>query len=316
MIIYLIILPIFFLAMLGYFRIADHFNIIDKPNERSSHTSLVIRGGGIIYLVAALAAFVIEPKAWAALLGLLMIGAISFADDRMTISRRLRILIHLISVSLLFWMANVFTLLPWYFIIMTYIFVIGIINAYNFMDGINGITGLYSLVILGGLAYINSNQVPFINPDLIYLPMAATVVFLFFNFRNKAKCFAGDVGSVSIAFWIVWLLLSLILKTDNFIYILFLAVYGVDSILTIIHRLIRKENIFLAHRLHFYQILANDQKMPHLLVTSIYALIQLGIIGLIIFTSLNWMVLAALSLLPLMVIYVWLKPSLMVAVKK
>jgi UDP-N-acetylmuramyl pentapeptide phosphotransferase/UDP-N-acetylglucosamine-1-phosphate transferase len=205
---------------------------------------------------------------------------------------------------------------PVWIIIPVYILVIGTINAYNFMDGINGITGLYSLVILAGLAYINSNQVPFINPDLIYLPMAATVVFLFFNFRKKAKCFAGDVGSVSIAFWIVWLLLSLILKTDNFIYILFLAVYGVDSILTIIHRLIRKENIFLAHRLHFYQILANDQKMPHLLVTTVYAIIQLLIIGLVIFTSLNWMLLAAISLLPLIAIYVWLKPRLMVPAKK
>ncbi len=316
MILYLIILPIFFLAMLGYFRIADHFNIIDKPNERSSHTSLVIRGGGIIYLVAALAALVLYPSQWIAILGLLMIGAISFADDRMTISSKLRIVIHLIAVTLLFTLTDVFNALPWYFIAMAYIFVIGIINAYNFMDGINGITGLYSLVILGGLAYVNQNQVAFINPDLIYLPIAATVVFLFFNFRKKAKCFAGDVGSVSIAFWIVWVLLTLILKTDNLSYILFLAVYGVDSILTIIHRLIRKENIFLAHRLHFYQILANDQKMPHLLVTTIYAVVQLGIIGLIIFTSLSWIALAALSLLPLIAIYVWLKPGLMVSAKK
>jgi UDP-N-acetylmuramyl pentapeptide phosphotransferase/UDP-N-acetylglucosamine-1-phosphate transferase len=312
MITYLIIIPIFFAAMLGYFRIADHFNIIDKPNERSSHTSLVIRGGGIIYLVAALVAFFMEPTSWAALLGLLIIGAISFLDDRMNISSRLRILIHLIAVTLLFWMTNVYTIIPWYFIVMAYIFVIGIINAYNFMDGINGITGLYSLVVLCGLAYINDYQVSFVHPDLIYLPIAATLVFLFFNFRKKAKCFAGDVGSVTIAFWLVWLLLSLMLKTNNLIYILFLAVYGVDSVFTIIHRLIRKENIFLAHRLHFYQILANDQKIPHLLVATVYALIQLLIVVLIISTNLSWLALAFISLLPLMLVYIVFKPRLMI----
>jgi UDP-N-acetylmuramyl pentapeptide phosphotransferase/UDP-N-acetylglucosamine-1-phosphate transferase len=151
------------------------------------------------------------------------------------------------------------------------------------MDGINGITGLYSLVVLGGIQYVNYYVIKFIEPDMIWLPMLAAVVFLFFNFRKRAKCFAGDVGSVTIAFWIIFLLLKLIIISGNYLYILFLGVYGVDTVLTIIHRLGLKQNIFDAHRLHFYQILANEQKWPHLLVSTIYALMQLGIIVAVVF---------------------------------
>ncbi len=314
--IYLILLPLFFLVMIWYFRVAHRLQIIDNPNTRSSHEQTTIRGAGIIFLVAATVACIMHSSYWLPLFGLFAIGIISFIDDQITVSQRIRIAFHLLAATTLFFSFNLFEVYQWWACILLYVVIIGIINAYNFMDGINGITGAYSLVLLGSLQYVNIFQVEFIDPDLIWLPEMACLVFLYFNFRKNAKCFAGDVGSITLAFWIIWLLLALMLKTGNYIYILFLAVYGVDSVLTIIHRLIRKENIFLAHRLHFYQILANDQKMPHLLVTTAYAVIQLLIIGLVIFTSLNWMLLAAISLLPLIAIYVSLKPRLMVAAKK
>jgi UDP-N-acetylmuramyl pentapeptide phosphotransferase/UDP-N-acetylglucosamine-1-phosphate transferase len=147
-------------------------------------------------------------------------------------------------------------------------------NAYNFMDGINGMTGLYSLVILAALQYVNYKLVPFTKPDFIYFPMLACTVFLFFNFRKRAKCFAGDVGSLGISFWIVTLLLQLMLASNSCIWILFLAVYGVDTVCTILHRIYLKQNIFEAHRLHFYQILSNEKRISHLKVSSLYALIQ------------------------------------------
>jgi UDP-N-acetylmuramyl pentapeptide phosphotransferase/UDP-N-acetylglucosamine-1-phosphate transferase len=197
-------------------------------------------------------------------------------------------------------------------VIAFYILAIGIINAYNFMDGINGITGLYSLVLLAGLQYVNMWQTHFINADMIWLPVIACVVFLYFNFRKKARCFAGDVGSVTIAFWILTLLLKLMVTTNNWVYILFLAVYGVDSILTILHRLILKQNIFKAHRLHFYQLLVNECKIPHLIVAIGYALIQLIVIALILFNK--WLPVSALFcivLFPLVFLYLVLKPRLM-----
>ena len=179
------------------------------------------------------------------------------------------------------------------------------------MDGINGITGLYSLVILGGLQYVNLYQISFTAPDVIWFPMISCVVFLYFNFRKRAKCFAGDVGSVTMAFWIIMLLLQLIIKTNNYAYILFLAVYGVDAVLTIMHRLILKQNIFEAHRLHFYQILANDQKMPHLIVSAIYGALQLLIIALIVLGGMNFYILGLIILIPLILVYLILKPKLM-----
>jgi UDP-N-acetylmuramyl pentapeptide phosphotransferase/UDP-N-acetylglucosamine-1-phosphate transferase len=312
---YLIITLVLFISILVYFKIADHFNIIDKPNGRSSHTEVTIRGGGIIYLIAALIAVIIHPEYWMPVLAMFIIGTISFIDDRVTLSRKIRMTFQLTAVTILFYSLGLFTGYPLWLIPFLYIFVIGIINAYNFMDGINGITGVYSLVILAGLQYVNYFQINYIHPDFIWLPIIASVVFLFFNFRNKARCFAGDVGSVTIAFWIIMLLMQLMINTGHLAYILFLAVYGVDAILTIIHRLFLRQNIFDAHRLHFYQILANDQNWSHLVVSTLYCVVQLLIIILVIFFPAYLIPLFLISTLPLMLIYVLVKPRIMVGDK-
>ena len=304
---YLIILFFFFLFINLYFRFADRFNIIDHPNERSSHNNITIRGGGIIFLLAALFVAFSHSDYWLPILGILIIGTISFVDDILTLSSWLRLLFHLMAVTIIFLYLNVFHIEPFYSYILLYAIVVGVVNMYNFMDGINGITGAYSLVIFCGLQYINTCQVAFINKDMIWIPMLACGVFLYFNFRKKAKCFAGDVGSVTIAFWIIMLLLKLIFITGNWSYILFLVVYGIDSVLTIIHRLILKQNIFKAHRLHFYQLLANEQKIPHLLISAGYSLIQLLIILLVIFNhTLSYKGLFTVIILPLVFIYLLL----------
>lgn len=310
--IYLLLAVLCFAIELAYFRVADHYNIIDHPNERSSHSVITIRGGGIIFLFAAICAVVMHPAYWLPVLGILIIGAISFLDDRLTLSNRIRLLFHLVSVTIMFFYLDIFHTETWYYSILLYIMVIGVINMYNFMDGINGITGTYSLVVLGGLQYVNLRQTAFVDADMIWLPMLACGVFLYFNFRKKARCFAGDVGSVTIAFWIIMLLLRLILLTHNWAYILFLVVYGIDSVLTITHRLILKQNIFKAHRLHFYQIMANERKFSHLWISLGYAALQ----GLIIFLIINGFGLTTFTLfmiiiIPLMIIYISVKPVLM-----
>jgi len=173
--------------------------------------------------------------------------------------------------------------LPWYFTLVALVFCTGVLNAYNFMDGINGITSGYSMVIIGALWYINTFQVVFVDNNLIYVLLIALLIFNFFNFRTKAKCFAGDVGAISIAFVIVFLLGLLMLKTNDYSYIILLGLYGVDTILTIIHRLMLKENIFKPHRNHMYQIMANELKIPHVVVSGVYCFVQALIaIGLII----------------------------------
>jgi UDP-N-acetylmuramyl pentapeptide phosphotransferase/UDP-N-acetylglucosamine-1-phosphate transferase len=314
MFMYVTILVLFFILLIIYFRLADHFNIIDKPNERSSHSVITIRGGGVIFIVAALVALYLDfSDFWLPVLGILIIGLISFADDIYTLPNKVRVMFHIIAVTMMFFYLHVFDL-PVYAVLALYILVIGIINAYNFMDGINGITGLYSLVILGGLQYVNMQRIHFIDTDMIWLPIIACTAFLFFNFRKKAVCFAGDVGSVTIAFWIITLLLNLIFTTGNWGYLLFLAVYGVDTILTIMHRLLLRQNIFKAHRLHFYQILANERNAPHLFVSVIYSVVQ----GIIIFFIIseykqtdNILLNFAVILFPLILTYIILKPRWM-----
>jgi UDP-N-acetylmuramyl pentapeptide phosphotransferase/UDP-N-acetylglucosamine-1-phosphate transferase len=308
--IYLSLTIFFFAGMLVYFRIADRHNIIDHPNERSSHDQITIRGGGIVFLLAAICAVVLDHDCWLPVSGILIIGIISFLDDVYTLSSGLRLLFHLFAVTVMFLYLDIFHIEPIYGSFLLYIMVIGVINMYNFMDGINGITGAYSLVILAGLQYVNLQKVAFVEADMIWLPILATGVFLFFNFRKKAKCFAGDVGSVTIAFWIILLLVKLISCTHNWSYILFLVVYGVDSLLTIAHRLILRQNILKAHRLHFYQILANEQKIAHIWVASGYTLLQGVIIVFIINDrdpAISFWFMA--TVIPLSIIYVYLKPA-------
>ena len=277
---YIIILVLLFVAELFYFRVADKCNIIDKPNERSSHSRITLRGGGIIFYFGALAYFLSNhwEYPWF-MLALTLITFISFVDDVRSTSQGLRLVFHFTAMALMFYQWGLFSL-SWWWIIIALIICTGIINAYNFMDGINGITGGYSLVILGALAYINSEITTFVEPALIDTVLCSVLVFCFFNFRKKAKCFAGDVGSVSIAFILLFLIGKLIIKTEDFSWIILLSVYGVDSVLTIIHRLMLHENIGLPHRKHMYQLMANELKIPHVGVSLIYmgaqALVILG----------------------------------------
>ena len=296
---YLIILVLLFLAELFYFRIADKCNIIDKPNERSSHTRITLRGGGIIFYFGVLAYFLTShfEYPWF-MLALTLITFISFVDDIRSTSQVLRLVFHFSAMALMFYQWGLFSL-PWWTLFVALIVCTGIINAYNFMDGINGITGGYSLVVLVALAYINEAVVPFVEQGFILTVLCSVFVFNFFNFRKRAKCFAGDVGSVCIAFVLLFFIGKLVIRTEDFSWIILLAVYGVDSVLTIIHRLMLHENIGLPHRKHLYQIMANELKIPHVVVSSVYMLVQaLVIVGYFYFYSYGyWYLLATVLIL-------------------
>ena len=300
---YLIILVLLFLAELFYFRIADKYNIIDKPNERSSHTRITLRGGGIIFYLGELVYFLTSQFEYPwFMLALTLVTVISFVDDIRSISQGLRLVFHFTAMGLMFYQWELFTL-PWWTVVVALIACTGIINAYNFMDGINGITGGYSLVVLGALAFINHWVVSFVEPGLIYTMLCAVLVFNFFNFRKRAKCFAGDVGAVSIAFIILFLIGKLIIDTEDFSWIVLLAVYGADSVLTIVHRLMLHENIGLPHRKHLYQIMANELKIPHVAVSLTYMVVQ-GVVvaGYLVLREYGYVYLAG-SILLLSILY-------------
>lgn len=281
-----------FILLLGcelfYFKIADRYNIIDRPNERSSHTQLTIRGGGVIFWLAILGYFSCNGLEYPwFFVGLTTITAISFADDILTLSNRVRLPIQLLSMGFLLLQLDIFSTFSPFLLLVIWIVGVGIINGYNFMDGINGITGGYSTVVVIALWIVNNYHVQFVSNDLIINVLLGLTVFNIFNFRKKARCFAGDVGSISIAFIVLFLIMKASLVDHNPIYILFLTVYGVDSIFTIVQRLWLKQNIFKAHRLHLFQVIVHDYKKDHLQVSLYYMIGQAVICGTIISTLSN-----------------------------
>lgn len=303
---YLLITVVLFLLELLYFKVADRYNIVDKPNHRSAHTEITLRGGGIIFWFAALLYFAqhLQNNCFF-FTGITLVTVVSFWDDIQSLSNKIRISVHFLAISVIFYDLGVFNSVPVLGIVFAYILAIGLINAYNFMDGINGITGLYTLVVMGSLLYVNQNIQVFIDGAFILYAMLASLVFLFFNYRKKAKCFAGDVGSIAIAFWVIYLVLKLILVTNSLVWLLFLAVYGVDAICTILHRLYLKHNIFEAHRLHFYQVLSNEYKIQHRLIAAFYGMVQIivSVMVLGLYQNVSDFILFGLVIVPLLLIY-------------
>ena len=276
---YLIIVAVLLVAELLYFRIADKCNIIDKPNERSSHSSIVLRGGGIVFLIGAWvwSIFYGFQYPWF-LAGLTLVSVVSFIDDIRSLPDSARLVVQFIAAALAFYQMDILHLNLWWVVLLALVVYVGITNVYNFMDGINGITAGYSLSVLIPLMYINNGSM-YVDSSLIIVSILSVLVFCFFNFRpkGKAKCFAGDVGSISIAFIILFVLGSIIIKTQDITYLLFLIVYGVDACLTICHRIMLHENLGEAHRKHVYQIMANELKIGHTMVSSFYMVLQLVI---------------------------------------
>ncbi|MEQ3062398.1 MraY family glycosyltransferase [Alistipes shahii] len=293
---YGIIFVILLLLELAYFKVADKYNIIDKPNERSSHSTIVLRGGGIIYALSTLVwvglqgahgDWCVVLDYWPFLLGLLLVAGISFVDDIVSLPDSIRLVVQFVSYGMMFWNLGVFDLFGKYgwmiglgTTILALIVVVGATNVINFMDGVNGITAAYSLSVLVPLFILNNSMpIPFVLNSLIGVVILGVLVFCLFNFRpkGKAKCFAGDVGSIGIAYIMLFMIGSLILVTGDLTYLILLLVYGIDGCLTICHRILLHENLGEAHRKHAYQLMANELKIGHVKVSSFYALLQLVI---------------------------------------
>ena len=276
---YLIITVLLLLAELFYFRNADRFNIIDKPNQRSSHSSIVLRGGGIIFVLGLWiwAAFFGFQNIWF-LIAVTLVAGISFIDDIHSLPDSVRLVAQFAAMALMFYQLDILHWNMWWIILIAMIVCVGASNIINFMDGINGITGAYALASLLPLFLLNK-KIGFTDESLILVVALADLVFCCFNFRpkGKAKCFAGDVGSIGVAYILLFLIGSLILATGDVTYLIFLLVYGVDGCLTIVHRILLHENLGEAHRKHAYQLMANELKIGHVKVASFYALLQLAV---------------------------------------
>lgn len=291
----ILILAVLFLAGLFalellYFRIARHYGIMDHPSLRGSSDQVTIRGGGIVFYLSALVCFLTTQFSFPwFMLGLTIVSVLSFWDDISSLSPRTRLPLQFLGMLLMLWQLISTTgltmrLSPWLIGLIALVGLIvstGAMNIYNFMDGINGITGGYSLVVLAAIAFVLKKDagVEYYISDvqcliLCGITFLAALVFCFFNFRHKARCFAGDVGSVSMSFIVLFLLGYLIITRQSLCWLGFLVVYGVDGCLTICHRLLLHENITKPHRKHMFQLMANELHIPHTTVSLIYMAAQ------------------------------------------
>ena len=333
--VYGIIFVILLVWELVYFKIADKFNIIDKPNERSSHSTIVLRGGGIIFMLGL--------WVWAAftstgllstglgfgypwfLAAVTLIAGVSFVDDIQSLPDSVRLVAQIVAMGLMFYQLGLFEMfqmsdgsllsgivVPALIVLLAIVVCVGASNIINFMDGINGITGGYALASLIPLFILN-RELGCVEDSLVVTVVLADVVFCLFNFRpkGKAKCFAGDVGSIGIAFILLFLIGRLVMLTGDVTYLIFLLVYGVDGCLTICHRIMLHENLGEAHRKHAFQLMANELKIGHVTVSLIYMALQMAVsLGFIYLcpntTAAHWVYLA-IALAVLAIAYILFK---------
>lgn len=283
--VYLIIAIVLLVAELAYFRIADKCNIIDKPNERSSHSTIVLRGGGVIFTLSMIAwalMMIMQGNIIVSyipfLVGLILIAGVSFWDDVHSLPDSVRLVAQFIAMGLMFWSMDIMHWDMWWVVIIALVVCVGATNIINFMDGINGITAGYALAVLLPLCLLNQ-EVGFIEESYIVVAIIGVLVFCIFNFRpkGKAKCFAGDVGSIGIAFIMLFALGKLIVQTGDLTYLIFLLIYGVDGVLTIFHRIMLHENLGEAHRKHAYQLMCNELNIGHVKISFFYMVLQLAV---------------------------------------
>lgn len=270
-----IIVGLFLLAIeILYMKAAVRWRIMDVPHHQSSHTGTVVRGGGIIFYFAFLLWSLSQSFAWyGALIGLTVLVIVSFVDDIRGVSPKMRLFCQFIAILLLFYYTGLIQT-SWYVILILSMTCVGAVNIYNFMDGINGMTGGYSLIVVLALLYVNQYRVPFMDESLLWCLIMSILVFNLFNFRKKARCFAGDVGSMAIGYILVYIVLRLALMGHSMSWMAMLSVYMVDGGLTILHRIMLRENLMKSHKKHAYQIMTNELKMPHLVVSGIYMGLQ------------------------------------------
>ena len=296
-----------------YIPIAKKFKIGNEVTPRSSHKEFQITGGGFIFYFAAILYYLffnnISESFNIILIGATALAGISFYDDIKSVSPWIRLVIQILVVAITF--NQLFINEHYHIYLLLLICGVGFINAYNFMDGINGILTGYTAITLLSILY--ANHLFGVNSDLqpfIIILLISTIIFGYFNFRKKAKCFAGDVGAIVMGFFILYLMSQFILSTSDASIIVFLIVYAVDSVYTIFQRLYAGENIFLPHRHHLYQILANQWQISHHKVSSYYAIVQMLInfTYFIIPKELRWSYLIII-LITLTVIYFIIKRS-------
>ncbi len=261
--------------------------IMDMPNERSSHSLPTPRGGGLA-TTPVLALILLFAKSPAALLGLgaLVLLAVSWLDDRKGLPPAPRFAVHALTVigflillpgdglvfqgALPLWADRIVTVIGW----------LWFVNLYNFMDGIDGITGVETLSLGLGIALVAGLDHAGWTEQLIPPALAAAAVgaaFLVFNW-HPAKLFLGDSGSVPFGYVLGGLLVMLAIEGQLAAALILPAYYLADATITISRRAMAGEKIWQPHRKHFYQRAVQGGKR-HDQVSAAIALGNVALVG-------------------------------------
>jgi Fuc2NAc and GlcNAc transferase len=324
------ILGLVFLASVGLTGFLRSFalrrNLVDHPNERSSHTVATPRGGGLVivavFLFAVLVSFLLERLSLeifvAIFLGGTMVAGIGYWDDHGHVAPPWRLLVHFTAAGLaLFslggfptWQFGAFQVdMGWFGYVLGILFLVWLLNLYNFMDGIDGIAGSEAIFVAGGACVIGFGVLA--DPDAAQISLmmlqlvlvAASFGFLFWNWP-PAKIFLGDVGSGFLGFVLGVLALynAALGVLPLWSWLILLGVFLVDATVTLLRRMITGEPWYQAHHCHAYQH-ASRRWSSHKRVTS--AIIAVNVVWLLplawlaaVFPENGWFI-AFFALLPL-----------------
>jgi UDP-N-acetylmuramyl pentapeptide phosphotransferase/UDP-N-acetylglucosamine-1-phosphate transferase len=264
--------------------------ILDVPNQRSSHSTPTPPGGGIaIVVVTTIGVIAGHAAPWRDLAALLVpaaiIAVVSWIDDMHHTSPLLRITVHLgtaIAAVIFFggwsnlWLPLIGTVhLGWFGLALTVVWIVGLTNAYNFMDGIDGIAGLQAVIAGGAWALLAlRDSMPLVAWSGLLLA-ASSLGFLVLNW-SPAKIFMGDVGSAFLGY--LFAVLTVIASRHDprlaLCGVLFVWPFVFDTVFTVIRRALRGERLHEAHRSHLYQRL-NQTGISHARVAMLYGVLAL-----------------------------------------
>ncbi len=255
-------------------RLLIRFDFLDIPSSRSSHSRPTPKGGGVGLVL------VFVGVAWFAHVSILFWGplaalaCVSFINDLRSVRASRRLAVQGVCAGIVLVWANFAGLVDWpaWLLPLAVLFVVGTANCYNFMDGINGMAGISGLVAFGCIVWMFPEHVA---TSLSVAILGGIVGFLPFNLP-RAKLFMGDVGSVFLG--CAYALFCCLLATtwaDFLLLTSFLFTFYADELVSVVVRVRTGTSLLLPHRLHLYQLLANERNIPHWKVSCIYGGAQL-----------------------------------------
>ncbi len=269
--------------------------ILDIPNDRSSHSAPTPRGGGIVFVGICLAFCIIwnlKFEIWNYLFGAILLAIISWIDDLKSVPSILRFAVHFISAGFIIYGFGVFQTvhspylgdiqLSYFALPFTLLWIVWLTNAYNFMDGIDGIAATQAITAgIGWYLLGFKYEIPFSSFFGLILALA-NLGFILHNW-SPAKIFMGDVGSAFLGFTFAFLPLSASKESSQnaskfvLIGVLFVLPFMFDTVFTFLRRLMNGEKVWQAHRSHLYQRLV-IAGYSHRFVTTLYGIISLLIV--------------------------------------